>query len=304
MPNSITYPTDTFGQVTGLTNAFIQSEVENKRNSNLDHQIFTTVNTQLEGVTGAIYHVNRIVPAGEAEDVAEGAGNTKLVSVGIEQVDYKVKTAQAHFQYTDERLRDNPDEVAAGVSYLGTTLFNKTNTEVVAELAKATQKQTSKALDFDAIVDAQALLDLDTTTTVGVEEGEADAGEQTLGSQTMLLVGKAQRAAIRKACKDELQYVESFIRTGYVGTIAGTNIYYSKLMDSTTYAKMAFLFTSQAVTTFIKSAAEVETVSKGNRDADAANKRMNDVFARQSYVVALTDATKVAAITIGTTTGA
>lgn len=299
MPN-ITISTEKFGTTEGFTNAYIANEIADIRNSSLDHQIFTTVDTSLQGVPGSIYHVNRITASGEAEDVAEGEGNTEGISVATSQVDYKVKTAQAHYNYTDERLRDTPDSVAAGIAALGTVLYNKTNSEVLAELAKATLKQTSAKLDFDAVVDAQNLLDLDTFTEVGQEEGDLAASEQETASQTILLVGKPQRAAIRKACKDELQYVESYARTGYVGTVAGTNIYYSKLMDAEDYAKKAYLFTRAAVTTFIKAAVEVEQTNKGNRSSEDANKRLNDVYARQSYVVALTDATKVAEITIGT----
>lgn len=227
----ITQPTESFGTTEGFTNAFISTEIANTRNSALNHQIFTTVNQDLAGVAGSIWHVNRITASGEAEDVAEGQGNTKEISVATSQFDYRIKTAQAHYKYTDERLRDTPDAVAAGISRLGVALTDKFNVEVLAELAKATLKQTSSALNFDAVVDAQNLLDLDTFTNVGVEEGELSASQQLTASQTMLLVGKAQRAAVRKACKDELQYVEDFARTGYVGTVAGTNIYYDKLMD-------------------------------------------------------------------------
>lgn len=295
----IKQPTESFGTTEGFTSAFVTTEIADTRNSALNHQIFTTVNQDLTGVTGSIWHVNRITASGDAEDVAEGEGNTKEISVATSQFDYRVKTAQAHYQYTDERLRDTPDAVAAGISRLGVALANKFNDEVLAELAKATLTQASPALNFDAVVDAQNLLDLDTFTQVGVEEGDMAASQQLTASQTMLLVGKDQRAALRKACKDELQYVEAFARTGYVGTVAGTNVYYDKLMDGKDYAKKAFLFTNAAVTTFIKATVETEQTSRGNRSADDANKRLNHVFARQSYVVALTDATKVAAITIG-----
>lgn len=295
----VTLATETYGDVTGFTNYALSTEIADTRNSALNAQIYTTVDTSLQGETGDIVKVGRITPTGEAEDVAEGSGNTKKISVGVDSFEYEIKTAQDWFQYTDERLRRTPNEVAAGISQLGVALTNKMNVEVFAELNKATQTQTATALNFDAIVDAQNEIDLDTFTRIGQEEGALAASEQATATQTMLLVGKAQRAAIRKACKDELQYVEAYVRTGYVGTVAGTNIYYNKLMDGTDYAKKAFLFTRSAVTTFIKSGVEVEQSTKNNRSADDANKRINNVFARQSYIVALTDATKIVAITIG-----
>lgn len=293
-----TAPTESYGDVEGFTNAYIANEVQDARNSALDHQIFTTVDTTLTANVGDIYHVNRIILAGVAQDVAEGYGNTSDVSTDTAQVDYEVKTAQARFVYTDERLRRTPNEVAAGLGHLGTTIYNKINTEIVGELAKGSQTLAATALDFDAVVDAQNLLDLDTFSQLG-PEGEGENSDASKAPQTMMLVGKALRAAIRKACKDELKYVEAFVRTGYVGTLAGTNIYYSKLMDADDYADMAFLFTNKAVTTFIKENVEIEQSNKGNRSASDANTRTNTAFARQVYVVALTDDTKVAVINVG-----
>ena len=297
MPNAYTAPTESYGDVEGFTNAYIANEVQDARNSALDHQIFTTVDTTLMGVVGDIFHVNRIVLAGAAEDVAEGYGNQNDVTTDTAQVDYVVKTAQARFKYTDERLRRTPNEVAAGLGYLGTTIYNKINSEVVAELNQGSQTLSVNTLNFDAVVDAQNLLDLDTFSQLSGTEGENS--DEASAPQTMMLVGKNLRAALRKSCKDELKYVEAFVRTGYVGTIAGTNVYYSKLMDGDDYAGKAFVFTKQAVTTFIKAAVEIEQLTKGNRSGDDANIRMNHAFARQPYVVALTDDTKVAVINVG-----
>lgn len=292
-----TVATDSFGGVEGFSSQFIETQVKDTRNSALNYQNFVTVDTTLEANPGDTYHVDRIVPAGAAEIVAEGAGNKNKITTTTEQTEYTVATAQAWFQYTDERLRRTPESVAAGISKLGIELTNKMNLDIVGELAKSTTNQTSKALDFDAIVDAQNLLDLDTFTKIGVEEGQDS--EQIVADGTILLVGKVLRAAIRKACKDELKYVESFVRQGYIGTIAGTNVFYSKLMDDTAYNSKAFLFNKQAVTVFMKSSPEIESYQKGNRAAADANTRTNNVFARQTYVTALTDATKAAAITIG-----
>lgn len=290
-------PTESFGGVEGFSDQFIETQVKNTRNSALDYQNLVTVDTTLEANPGDTYHVDRIIPAGEAEIVAEGAGNKNKVTTSTNQIDYTVATAQAWFQYTDERLRRTPKSVAAGIADLGVTLANKMNLDIVGELAKSTTTQTSKSLDFDSIVDAQNLLDLDTFTEVGVAEGQSS--EQVVADGTILLVGKVIRAAIRKACKDELKYVESFVRQGYIGTIAGTNVFYSKLMDATTYNSKAFLFNKKAVTVFMKSTPEIEAYQKGNRAASDANIRTNNVFARQTYVTALTDATKAAVITIG-----
>lgn len=295
--------TETFGSVSGFTNEFIETEIADARDSALNTQIFCTVDTSLQGAPGDIVSIGRIKATGEAEDVAEGAGNTKSVSVGVDEVDYEVKTAQVHFQYTDERLRRTPNEVAAGIGHLGIALYNKFNNEFYAELAKSTNALNVKAatLSFDDIVDAQAQISLDTYTTKGQDEGAAGDVQSSVANQTNILIGKELLKSLRKSSKDELKYVESFVRQGYVGTIAGTNIYYSKVMDGTAYANKAFLFTKSAVTDFIKSAVETEVSQKGSRSSDDANKRMNNIYARQTYLVALTDSTKAVVITTGAT---
>ena len=261
--------TESYGNVTGFTNEFIETEVANTRNSALDMQQFVTVNTTLEANTGDKISIGLITASGEAEDVAEGKGNTKQVAVGVSEKEYEVKTAQAWFQYTDERLRRTPNEVAAGISHLGITLPNKFNTETYAEWAKSKNTITATVLDFDTIVDAQSQISLDTVTTIGQDEGAASTVEQSVANQTTLFIGKDLLKALRKNCKDELKYVEAYNRTGYV------------------------------VTDFIKADVEIETSQKGSRSADDANKRINNIFARQTYVVALTDETKAVVGTIG-----
>lgn len=87
--------------------------------------------------------------------------------------------------------------------------------------------------------------------------------------------------AVRKALKDDLKYNESYVRQGYVGTVAGVNIYTkADATKGTIYGG-----TRDAVTVFNKKGVEVEQ----QRDA---NIRLNEVFSRKYYVAALTDATK------------
>jgi len=57
-------------------------------------------------------------------------------------------------------------------------------------------------------VDAVALLDLE-TSRCGI----------------FAFVNPAEMANLRKTLKDDLKYVEAFVRSGYVGTVAGVNIY-------------------------------------------------------------------------------
>ena len=94
-------------------------------------------------------------------------------------------------------------------------------------------------------------------------------------------------AAIRKNLGEDLKYVESFARAGYVGTVAGVNIYTKK--DAV--AGTVIVGTREAVTIFNKKGTEVET----ERDADV---RKNDIYSRKYYLAALTDATKAVKIVV------
>ena len=103
-----------------------------------------------------------------------------------------------------------------------------------------------------------------------------------------LLISPADKAAIRKALKDELKYSEGFVRTGYIGSVCGVPVIVSKAVE----AGKAYLATKEAVTVFIKKDSETEY----ERDADI---RKNSYWVRKVGVVALTDATKLVKITIG-----
>ena len=101
-------------------------------------------------------------------------------------------------------------------------------------------------------------------------------------------------AEVRKALKEDLKYVESFARTGYVGTVAGVNLYTKKDAVSGTI----IIGTREAVTLFNKKGVEVEQVTANNRSETAANTRLNTIFSRKYYLAALTDETKAVKITV------
>ena len=130
-------------------------------------------------------------------------------------------------------------------------------------------------MDFDAFVDAVALLGL----------------ENLEGVQIFSFVSPKDMAKIRKNLGESLKYVESFARSGYVGTVAGVNLYTKK--DAV--PGEIIIGTKEAVTMFIKKGVETEQ----ERDA---NKRGNSIYTRKYYVAALTDETKVIKI-VDTTAG-
>ena len=119
-------------------------------------------------------------------------------------------------------------------------------------------------------VDAQALLNL----------------ENLEGVSLFAFVCPADMAKIRKGLKDDLKYVEAYARSGYVGTVAGVNLY-SKA-DAT--EGEIYGGTREAVTLFNKRGVEVEQKREPNT-------RLNEIFSRKYYLAALTDATKCFKIT-------
>ena len=103
-----------------------------------------------------------------------------------------------------------------------------------------------------------------------------------------LLINPAEQAALRKNLKDSLQYTEAFARSGYIGSVAGAQVYMSKAIPE----GEAVLATRDAVTLFIKKGVE--------REHDRiANTRQSIEYIRKVALVALTDAGKVVMITSG-----
>jgi hypothetical protein len=93
---------------------------------------------------------------------------------------------------------------------------------------------------------------------------------------------------IRKNLKDDLKYVEAYVRTGYVGTVNGVNLYVSNIATKDTI----ILATKKAVTYFTKKGTEIEQ----ERDA---NIRKNTVYSRKYGIFAFTDATQAVKLTKG-----
>ena len=183
--------------------------------------------------------------------------------------------AQNRFEYYDEQAMIDPMLVPVGTRHMGTDLFNTVNAEIFAEFNKASLSVSVTNFDFAAFVDAQAKLNFENLESVSL----------------FGFVCPADMAKIRKALKDDLKYVEAFSKNGYVGTVAGINLYTKK--DAV--AGTIVIATKEAVTLFNKKGTEVE---QPPRDSDDANIRKNTILSRKYYLAALTDATKVVKMTL------
>lgn len=234
---------------------------------NLNH--YMTIDTSMTESAGMKKVVNTYTSTGEVEELAMGEGNTGEIEVSFVPHEYEVKTFQGKFAFYDEQEMTDPLIVDTGLAHSGDIMTNKWVALSIAEYEKATLTEEAQAWGFDVVVDAIAKMNLEN------EEG------------LFLLISPADKAKFRKALKDDLSYSEGFVRTGYIGSVAGVPVIVTKAVP----AGKGYLATKEAVTVFIKKDSETEY----ERDADT---RHNTYFVRKVGVVALTDATKVVKIGI------
>ena len=268
---------------------FLSNEIEDSYDSHLDLNQFCTVDDELEGAPGDVRRINVYAAAGTAEDVAEGQGNVGTISVNLTEKEYRIKTAQAQFQYSDEALLRDPISVQTGATQTGVAIFNKVNADIMGEMKKAVLLVTPTAFNFDAVVDAVSLMDIPDANAPAIEvQGKV---LPTLWAIT----NKKGIANARKDMTDQLVYDPDLAwAKGYVGTVAGVALYYKQdLADDIMYVG-----SRKGVTVFNKSGVEVEAVTKNQRGADEANKRMNNLFARKYFIAALTNESQIVQIVL------
>ena len=253
-------------------NFFLSNEVEDQYNSHLDLQQFCTIDNGLVGTAGMKRVINTYRATDGTEKLTVGQGNSKAIEVSYTPVEYEIALAQNDFKYYDEHAMQDPNLVPVGMKHAGTDIYNTVQADIYGEFAKTGLIVPVTAPNFDAFVDAVAALNIEN------EEGVSIFG----------WVCPEDKAAVRKALKDDLKYIEAFARTGYIGTVAGVNLY------TKADAKKGEIIvgTKEAVTIFNKKGIE----SEQKRDP---NTRQNDVFTRKYYVVALTNEAKAVKITIG-----
>ena len=253
-------------------NFYLSNEVEDQYNSHLDLQQFCTIDNSLVGTAGMKRVINTYRATDGTEKLVMGAGNTKSIEVNLSDAEYEIALAQNRFKYYDEQAKTDPNLVPVGMKHAGTDLYNTMNADIFAEFNKTGVEVLVSALGFDAFVDASAALNL----------------ENLEGVTLFAFVCPKDVAKLRKALKEDLKYVEAFAKTGYIGTVAGINVY----TKQDAVEGEIIVATKEAVTIFVKTGVEVEQ----ERDA---NTRENAIYSRKYYIVALTDESKVVKITVG-----
>jgi len=231
---------------------------------------YMTIDNSLAENAGMTKKVITYTSTGNVEALGMGEGNSTSLEVKKSEADYTVKTFQGKFAFYDEEEMTDPMVVDTGLKHSADNMVNEFVSLAIAEYEKATLEiSDATAWSFDVVVDAIAKMNL-----------EDEAG-------LFLLISPADKAAFRKALKDDLSYSEAYVRTGYIGSVCGVPVIVSKAIP----AGKGYLATKDAVTVFIKKDTETEY----ERDADTRN---NSYWVRKVAVVALTDATKAVKIAI------
>ena len=259
-------------------NFVLANEIEDQYNSHLDLMRFCTVDDSLVGIAGDIKKIHRYRATDGSQDLEMGEGNTKNIEVSYTDEEYRILLTQNRFPYYDEEAMRDPNVVPVGIRHMSTDMFNATNKKVFLEFSKATRQVASATYDFAAFVDAVSML--------GLPEDQ----EAAQSTEIFAFINRTNEAEIRKALGEHLKYVEAFVRRGYIGTVAGVNIYIKK--DAPT--NYIVIGTRSAVTYFVKKGTEVE------QERTDPNKRLTTIYSRKNYLPALTDETQAVRIVKGT----
>lgn len=253
-------------------NKILSNKLNDILATKVDLNAYMTIDTSMVEEAGMKKTINTYTSTGAVEELDMGEGNQEEIEVSFTSNEYVVKTYQGKFAFYDEQEMTDPMIVDTGLAHSADIMTNTFTEKAIVEMEKATLTVEPDAWSFDAVVDAIAKMNLEN------EEG------------LFLLISPAEKAAFRKALKDDLSYSEGFVRTGYIGSVCGVPVIVSKAVP----AGEGFLATKEAVTVFIKKDSETEY----ERDADT---RHNAYWVRKVAVVALTDATKIVKIAIGET---
>ena len=254
-------------------NKVIESVAKDLLTTSLNTRSLMTIDNELAESAGMLKTVNTYTYTGEAEELANGVGNTasKRGSISYTGKDYRVKLCQQAYDYTDEEAMKDPFIVDGMMRGAVQVMTNKMTSDFISaitgsEVTLGVTFAKNGALNYDVIVDAISTLNL---------EDE---------SQLFILIPNKWKAALRKDADYKSAMMGQVIYNGQIGTICGIPVIATKALTD-----KAFVMTKEAVKLFIKKDVEVEP----DRNPDT---RKNSVYMRATYLVALADATKICSI--------
>ena len=254
-------------------NKVIESVAKDLLTTSLNTRSLMTIDNELAESAGMLKTVNTYTYTGEAEELANGVGNTasKRGSISYTGKDYRVKLCQQAYDYTDEEAMKDPFIVDGMMRGAVQVMTNKMTSDFIgaitgSEVTLGVTFAKNGALNYDVIVDAISTLNL---------EDE---------SQLFILIPNTWKAALRKDADYKSAMMGQVIYNGQIGTVCGIPVIATKALTD-----KAFVMTKEAVKLFIKKDVEVEP----DRNPDT---RKNSVYLRATYLVALADATKICSI--------
>lgn len=255
---------------TVYANYVLEDKVTDLLTTSVNTRSLMTIDTSLAETAGMKKTINTYTYTGTAESVGERAGNTQVGSVAYVGKDYNVNMLQQKADYTDEDIMKDGNVLDVLMKGATQVMTNKLTADFYAALAgdENIKTTTGSAFGYELIVDAIAAMNVEDESAL------------------FLLINPAQKAEIRKDADYKSAQMGEVIYNGMVGTLAGIPVIVSKAVPAGT----GYLLTKEAVTCFMKKDVEVEQ----DRNAD---KRINEVYLRTSYVVAVTDATKAQKLT-------
>lgn len=251
---------------TVFSNKVLEAKAKDLLLTAVNSRSYMTIDTSLTETAGMTKTINLYTYSGEAEEVANGEGNSSTGSITYVPQDYTVKVVQQKFSYTDEDYMKDPSIVDNMLKGANQVMVNKMNADFFGEASKATLSASNAKFGYEAIVDGISELNI-----------EDESGVFTL-------YPNAWKAELRKDADYKSARMGEVIYNGQTGTVAGIPTVPTKALTD-----KGLVGNKEAVTLFLKKDVEVEQ----ERDAD---KRTNWVFLRAVYLVALTDATKMAKI--------
>ena len=259
-------------------NKVIESTAKDLLTTAVNTRSLMTIDNSLTESAGMVKTINTYTYTGEAEELANGVGNTtsKRGKIGYVGNDYRVKLCQQVYDYTDEEAMKDPFIVEGMMKGAVQVMTNKMTDDFVAAIGgtgvtNKVEFPKAGALSYDVIVDA--------ISTLNIEDE----------SGLFVLIPNTWKAALRKDEDYKSAMAGQVVYNGQVGTVCGLPVVATKALTD-----KAFVMTKEAVKLLMKKDVEVET----QRDA---NTRTNSVYLRATYLVALADATKICAISASAT---
>lgn len=253
---------------TVFNNKVLADKAKDLLNTAINTRSLMTVDDDLEANAGMTKTINTYTYSGEVEAVSERNGNTQTGSIAYVGKDYTVAVLQQKADYTDEDIMKDDkvlDYLMKGATQVMANKFNADFFKVLGNDENIISRTVASTdIGYADVVDAIADMNI---------EDE---------SKLFLIISPAFKAAIRKDSDYKGAQMGEVIYNGMVGTIAGIPVIVSKYLSD---QKVAYLMTKEAATLFIKKEVEIE------QDRNP-NTRVNDVYLRTSYIMAVTDATK------------